>query len=81
MCFLRVRGRGRGTVAGPFVGLELVRSARVHLLVLRRSGLHALREFVVELRVLELECRVRRERACWSAVLWHAHLSGSSLYL
>lgn len=65
MCFVRVRGRGRGAVAGPFVGLELVRSGRVRLLVLRRSGLYALRELVLELRVLELEPRVRRARACW----------------
>jgi hypothetical protein len=55
MCFFRVRGRGCGAVAGPFVGLELVRSARVRLHVLVRSRLYALRELVLELRVLELE--------------------------
>jgi hypothetical protein len=82
MCFVvRVRGRGRGAVAGPSIGLELVRSGGVHLLVLGRSGLYALRELELGLRVLELEPRVHRARACWGAVLWHAHLSGSSLCL
>jgi hypothetical protein len=74
MCFVRVHGRGRGAVAGPFIGLELVRSRRVRLLVLWRSGLYAL-------RVLELELQVRRACAFWRAVLWQAHLSGSSLCL
>ena len=73
-------GAGFG-LSRPFVGLELVRSGRVHLLVLGRSGLYALQELVLELRVLELEPRVHQAHACWCAVLWQPHLSGSSLCL